>query len=279
MESDQRAGLPVGTRFVDMAIDGDDRAASSLVGSDRVLAVLREVALHPTGVGLDELARSLDSPKPTIHRALTALRRAGLAATTGRGSYVLGDEFLRLAFTNHEARPDHIRVQPILEALAEHYGETVHYAVLDGRSVVYRAKVDPSVGAVRLTSTVGGRNPAHSTAVGKVLLGYALPDDDSVQRWCNAGELEIRTPRTKTSVDDLTAELSRSRELGYATEDRENEEGVNCVAVPIFLASPTTPTGAISVSALTYRRSLGELIDDLSTLRSIVGTAGGGIEA
>lgn len=279
MESCQGLNDRFAARFVDMATDGDDRAVSSLVGSDRVLAVLREVALHPAGVGLDELARALDSPKPTIHRALTALRRAGFAATSGRGSYVLGDEFLRLAFTNHEARPDHIRVQPILEALAAHYGETAHYAVLDGRTVVYRAKVDPTVGAVRLTSTVGGRNPAHSTAVGKVLLSYSLPDDDSVQRWFNAGELEVRTPRTKTSFNDLAAELSRSRERGYATEDRENEEGINCIAVPIFMASPTMPTGAISVSALTYRRSLAELIDDLPTLRSIVATYGGSEEA
>ncbi len=73
-----------------------------------------------------------------------------LVEKTGRGQYILGDEFLRLAFAHHEARPDHIRVRPILERLAARFGETAHYAVLDGDSIVYRAKVDPTVGAVRL---------------------------------------------------------------------------------------------------------------------------------
>jgi hypothetical protein len=44
--------------------------------------------------------------------------------------------------------------------------------VLDGRSVVLRSKVDPSAGAVKLSSTIGRRNPAHCTAVGKLLLSY-----------------------------------------------------------------------------------------------------------
>ena len=71
----------------------------------------------------------------------------------------------------------------MLRSLAERYGETAHYAVLDGESVVYRSKVDPPHGAVRLTSTIGGRNPAHCTAVGKLLLSYALPDDAAVREW------------------------------------------------------------------------------------------------
>ena len=76
------------------------------------------------------------------------------------------------------------------------FGETVHYAVLDGREVVYRAKVDPPAGAVRLTSTIGGRNPAHCTAVGKLLLAYALPDERPSRAWVARAPLERRTPHT-----------------------------------------------------------------------------------
>jgi IclR family transcriptional regulator, acetate operon repressor len=245
-------------------------AASALVGSDRVLAVLTELALRPAGVGLDELARALDSPKPTVHRALAALRRAGFATLTGRGHYHLGDEFIRLAFAHHEARPDHLRVQPILEALAERLGETAHYAVLDGRSVVYRAKVDPSSGAVKLSSVIGGRNPAHSTAVGKLLLSYKLRDDAAVESWARDGGLPARTRRTTTAPADLAAELALIRRRGFSTDDEENEIGVNCLAVPVFLGSPSAPTGAISVSGLTYRTPLAALIGDLAAIRAIV---------
>lgn len=241
-----------------------------LVGSDRVLAALGELARRPAGIGLDELARALESPKPTVHRALAALRRAGFATRNGRGFYQLGDEFIRLAFLNYEARPDHLRVLPILERLAERYGETAHYAVLDERSVVYRSKVDPVSGAVKLTSTIGGRNPAHSTAVGKLLLSYRLTDDEAVAVWAASGALFPCTGRTITAAADLAAELSLTRQRGYAIDDQENEPGVTCLAVPVYLSSPATPSGAISISALAYRTRLQALVDDLSAIREIV---------
>lgn len=242
-----------------------------LVGSDRVLAVLKELARFPDGVGLDELTRVIGSPKPTVHRALGALRRAGLADQDAGSRYVLGDEFLRMAFAHHEARPEHVRVRPVLEALAHRFGETAHYAVLDGREVVYRAKVDPPTGAVRLTSTIGGRNPAHSTAVGKVLLARELTTREEVRAWVGDVPLERRTPRTLCTEADLHTALGAAVAQGYACEDQENEAGVHCLALPVFLTSPTAPSGAVSISALAYRTPLTTLVDALDEIRALLG--------
>lgn len=241
-----------------------------VVGSDRVLAVLTELAGHPGGIGLEEMAKAMASAKPTVHRALASLRKAGFAAQDGYGRYVLGDEFLRLAFAHHEARPDHIRVQPILRALCERYGETVHYASLDGRDVVYRSKLDPACGAVRLTSVVGGRNPAHCTAVGKVLLAGVLHTEQEVAAWIGDHPLTTRTGGSPTTAAELHDALARTREQGYGTDDQENEPGVNCLALPVHLTSPTVPSGAISISSLAYRTPLTKLIDDLPAIRAIV---------
>ncbi|AFR28745.1 IclR family transcriptional regulator [Arthrobacter sp. Rue61a] len=241
-----------------------------LVGSDRVLAVLLELASHPAGISLDEMAKAIDSAKPTVHRALASLRRAGLAGQDGHGHYSLGDEFLRMAFAHYEARPDHLRVQPILERLAVRYGETAHYAVLNGNEIVYRGKVDPSVGAMKLTSTIGGRNPAHATGVGKLLLSLQLPDLESVHRWIGDRTLERRTEHTATTAEELHEALQLVRERGYSVDDQENEPGVNCIALPVYLSSPSIPTGAISISALTYRTPLQQLIDDLPAIRKII---------
>ena len=242
-----------------------------LVGAGRVLAVLTELAEHPDGIGLDEVARAVKSPKSTAHRALAALRKAGFADQDGRGHYVLGDKFLLMAFRYDEAKPDHVRVQGILRVLADRFGETAHYTVLDGRSVVYRSKVDPRVGAVKLTSTVGGRNPAHATAAGKLLLAYTLPDKEAVRGWVGNVPLERPTEHTKATIDELHEELARIRELGYSVDDQENEEGVNCVALPAFLTSPTVPSGAVSISAVAYRTPLPALIERIPLVRRIIG--------
>jgi IclR family acetate operon transcriptional repressor len=72
-----------------MAMDsmptGDNAAENRVVGADRVLAVLGELARHPAGISLDDMARAIGSPKPTVHRALASLRRADLAVQDGHG--------------------------------------------------------------------------------------------------------------------------------------------------------------------------------------------------
>ncbi|MCZ0997473.1 IclR family transcriptional regulator [Streptomyces mirabilis] len=245
-----------------------------LVGSDRVLAVLKELARHPDGVGLEEMTRAIGAPKPTVHRALGSLRRAGFADQDGRGRYLLGDEFLRMAFTHHEARPEHVRISPLLNTLAARFGETAHYAVLDGREVVYRAKVDPPSGAVKLTSTVGGRNPAHCTAVGKLLLAHRLLTLEAVQDWVGADPLPPRTARTLCTVEELHQAFELTRQRGYSIDDQENETGVNCIALPVFAAAPTVPTGAISMSAVAYRTPLSTLTDAIEEIRGLLGILG-----
>lgn len=235
----------------------------SLVGADRVIAVLTTLAERPQGITLDELAHILNSPKPTVHRALATLRRAGMADLVERGVYVLGDEYLRLAFRNLDGRPETARLSPLLEALATRFGETAHYAVLAGTDIVYRAKTDPPQGAVRLTSVIGGRNPAYRTAVGKVLLpgldGLVFP-------------LEQKTPNTLTTRAALDAELERTRERGFGVDDQENELGVNCLAIPVCLDGSPTPTGAVSVSAVSFRTPLSTLVDAVAEIRALVAT-------
>jgi DNA-binding IclR family transcriptional regulator len=245
---------------------GDER----LVGADRVLALLIELAGHPDGATLDDLAVAMGGSKSTIHRALGSLVRSGLAEQAGRGRYLLGDDFVRLAFRHHAARPATERVEPALRRLAERFGETAHYGVLDGHDIVYRAKVDPEAGAVRLSSVVGGRNPATTTAVGRVLLCTRLSGASDVVAWLAGEEIEARTPRTVTTAEGLAAELARTRLRGYGIDDQENELGVSCLAVPVRLDGAADAAGAISVSGLAFRTPLAELEGSYAEVVAIV---------
>jgi DNA-binding IclR family transcriptional regulator len=209
-----------------------------------------------------------------VHRALAALRRARLADQVARGVYRLGDEYLRLAFQHQAARPESALLEPALRQLAERYGETVHYAELDGADVVYRAKVDPPAGSVRLTSQIGGRNPAATTAVGKLLLAGVVRSETELATRLGDRPLEPKTPRTITDLSALWAELVRARERGYAVDDQENETGINCLALPVYLTSPGRPSGAVSISALTYRTPMAALVDAVPEIRALLGPLG-----
>ncbi len=247
--------------------DADDER---VVGADRVLAVLRVLATYPVGVTLDDLAHRMGSSKSTVHRALASLRRAGLATQPSRGTYLLGDEFLRLAFLHHEARPDEARITPALTTLAGVYGEATHFAVLDGIEVVYRAKVNPPAGGIQLTSVIGGRNPAHTTAVGKVLLAAQVEDRDQLsEHYAGRETLPSRTAHTITSLSELWDELVATKGQGYGVDREENELGISCLAVGVRNPQGKT-VGAVSVSALTFRTPLSRLVAEVDRIRSIV---------
>jgi IclR family transcriptional regulator, acetate operon repressor len=243
---------------------------AKLVGSDRVLAVLLELAEHPTGITLDDLAQRVNGSKPTVHRALASLRKAGLASQSARGVYELGDEFLRLAYRFQDARPETARIDPLLRELAAEFGETAHYGILDGQQIVYRAKLDPPVGAIRLTSTIGGRNPAISTAMGKLLLSFDIHSLGELQSWLGSTTLEARTDNTLRTAETLFADIAASAERGYGIDDQENEVGVNCIALPVYLEPGRPVSGAVSVSGLVYRRSLESLIGSAERIRRLI---------
>ena len=211
---------------------------TALTGADRVLLTLKTLAGHSSGVSLDAISRELGAPKSSIHRALAALRRAGFADQDERGHYRLGSELVRITFDYHERRDVVDLVRPVLSTLSTWLSETAHYAQLEGAEVVYLAKIEPTGQGITMTSRIGGRNPAHSTGVGKAMLAHVLVDDDAVREFVAATGRSSGAPRTPSSRRvRWPTTCAWARERGYALDREESELGVNCIAFPLFLGS------------------------------------------
>jgi DNA-binding IclR family transcriptional regulator len=241
--------------------------------SDRVLLVFKALPRHPDGISLNELAAEVGLVKSSLHRALKALQRAALVEQDDRGAYRLSLDAVRLITDFYEGFDRRVRVTPALEALAARFDAAAHYAELIDAEVVYVAKVDPKRSGIRLSSAIGGRNPAHCTGVGKALLAHTLADDVAVGDFvADHGPLIRRTSRTYVAGDDLARELARTRRRGYAIDDRESEELVNCIAFPVYLTSSRRPTGAVSVTALVNRLGVQDLVAHAEEIRGIIET-------
>lgn len=262
------------------AVTAQPSDAKGQSGAARVLAVFRFLARVPDGATLNEITAALGSPKTSVHRALAVLRNAGLASQNGDGRYRYSYDLFRLVFSCYDAIDEVARIRPVLSVLAQRFGEATHYAILDGPDVVYLAKIQaPGVG-LQITSAIGGRNPAHCTGLGKILLAYALPDDKAVRIFVKENDpLERRTDQTLVRDDELAAELSVIRMRGYALDREESEVGINCVAFPLFLGASTEPSGAISVTALARRTPVALLEDAVPEIRSIITAELGGVLA
>ncbi|WP_030562114.1 IclR family transcriptional regulator [Streptomyces aureocirculatus] len=199
----------------------------------RALDIL-ELFLEGEGMlSAPDITRKLQLPRTTVHELVTTLAaRSYLVSVPEQpGRYRLGVRAYQLGSRYAEQLDLAAEGQQVARQVAETCGETVHVAILEDLDVIYIAKVD-STHAVRMVSAAGRRLPAHCTAVGKMLLA-SLPPDELAVRVEGAGDLVAMTGHSITDPDALRAALDGVRERGVATEHRESNPDVGCVAAPV----------------------------------------------
>ena len=203
-------------------------------------------------LGVTELAARTGLVPSTAHRLLaTLVKRGYVAQSPESGRYLLGYKVIEVA-SGLEHRLSRLRAaaRPHLEEIRRATGETTNLVVLDGDHVVYVDQVE-GTRSVRMFTVVGTAAPAHTTAAGKAIMAYGPPDAVAT-RYGGRASLERLTSRTLTTPAALRADLARIRRRGYAIDDEEHEEGVGCVAVPLF-DHTARPCAAISVSGPSAR--------------------------
>lgn len=202
-------------------------APSSMV--DRVVLIL-SIFEHSSAEALTAGQISVRSgiPRSSVHRILQQLVSARWLMRHEDG-YALGLRMFEIgSLVAHRSRIT-CAARPFTHELAERTGQVVHLAVLDQQDVVYLDKVGGAF-ADTLPSRVGGRLPAHCTAVGKAVLAYSPLA--TVSEYFATG-LRRRTEASLATPSALEAAIVSIRNSGYATDRDEAVPGVACVAAPI----------------------------------------------
>jgi DNA-binding IclR family transcriptional regulator len=212
---------------------------ASVANAARIIALLSESPVLKVSDVSDRLGVSLSA----AHRLLTTLEDEQLLAqdTTTR-CYVPGSRLLAVANSVSSARSRWNFAVPYLAELSSRVAGTVNIMVLQGTEVAFVESVEAAT-AVRVGSRLGAIMPAHCTSGGKALLAR-LADDEIAGRY---GErpLEAMTTKSIQTLDELRAELRRTRTRGYATNFGESEPEVSGVAVAVDGVEPY----AVAVSA------------------------------
>jgi IclR family KDG regulon transcriptional repressor len=201
---------------------------------ERASSILDILGQSPQGISIRELSAKIKLPKGTIHRLLSSLSYFGYVHQDPKTrNYLLGFKLVELGNLLLSQLDLRKEAEPFLKDLAERTKETVHMVILDRNEVVYIDKVetDQHTSGLRMASRVGLRNPAHSCAVGKVLL--ADLSKEALNNFNKEKELPKRTENTITNFTQLKEHLNLVRAQGYAIDDEENEKGIRCVAAPI----------------------------------------------
>jgi DNA-binding IclR family transcriptional regulator len=214
----------------------------------KALALLDAFDSPAAALGVTELARRAGLPKSTAFRLLAALEAGSFVERNGN-RWCLGRRLFELGNLVSYCRPRNLRdvALPFLSDLYELTHETVHLAVLEGIEVLYVEKLYGH-NKVRTPSQVGGRVPAHCSALGKAMLAYA---DEATVAKVIAGGLDARTPYTIVVPSLFRAEIDAVRREGVAFDREEATLGLTCVAAAVFRDGRAV--AAVSVSGHSSR--------------------------
>ena len=222
---------------------------------DRAVSILDTLAAEDEDLSLFEIAERLNLHKSTIHRLLMVLERHRLVERRAPSAkYGLGLKLFEFGIRAFARLGLGERARPHLERLAAEAQETAHLCILDDGEVLYLAKVEPSR-TVRVPSSVGQRNPAHCTAVGKALLAH-LADAD-LDALIQSRGLKAHTPNTITTPALLKRELRAIRNRGYSVDDEEIEEGLRCIGAPVRDHGGRV-VASMSIAGPAFRLTLGK---------------------
>lgn len=203
----------------------DGKGQRSVLG--RVVTVLEAFGEERDVLSLAELTEATGLPRSTAYRFAEQLVSVGWLERVLEG-YRVGLRMFELGGMAPQVARLRQNAAPWLLQAHTQSQLTLHLGVLEGTEVVYLDKVPAS--SAQLPTRLGGRSPAHHTALGKAML--AFEDDTRIDEFIDKG-LTKATRATIATEDALRTALIRIRETGIATNQEEAIPGLTCVAAPV----------------------------------------------
>ena len=256
----------------DIDAEAGDKQRGGVQSLARAFSIMEEVARSRDGISLAELSKRVGlHNSTTFHLVKTLVSLGYVRQIKDSKRYRIGRPLFALAASALDEIEMVSLATPVLEDLSRETGESGHFAVRMGDSVVVIART-AAPGAFQLTERVGVVRPAHCTALGKVIL--AALRADQLDRFFARTELTAVTPKSITEPDVLKKDIDEVRKSGIAFDDGEFNPEVRCVGVPVKDFTGQV-IGAIGISGPIWRLS----IQSLQGRAAIVQAAAGRLSA
>lgn len=209
-----------------------EESPGSVPALDRTLDILETLSDRSKGLTLSGLSSHLGIPKNAVFRITqTLMARGYLSRDVETMAFRLTGQWLKLATPRLGGMSLAALARPAMTALRDATEETVQLGVLCGAEGTIIEQVEGTQ-SLRIVVDLGRYFLLFDNAPGKLLLAH-LPEP---QREQLLSEIEFAacTPRTITDRDALRKECERIIERGYSVDHAEGNEGIHCIAAPIF---------------------------------------------
>lgn len=200
---------------------------------ERALRILLNYLPHNRELTASEISKKLGLSKSTTGRILSVLRHYGfIQQNRDNKKFSLGPAIADLGVALRRSINSNLGLlaKPVLDDLRDRLGETVVLEIPTPQRTVL-VYVAEGVGPITIKGMVGDRHHYHTSAGGKAMLAFM---DPGFRESILSKELPALTPRSKTSRDDIEAELEEIRRVGFSFDRQENNVGIQALATPVF---------------------------------------------
>lgn len=217
----------------------------SVQSLERAFSLLEAFMPANNELGISELSRKVDLPRPTVSRLVATLEKLGYVRQNKETKkYLLGLKLLHLGAAVQAGLQLKEIAGPVLARLRDKLRETVYIDVMDGDD---RVCIDsfPGLNAVRTIVEVGQRSPLYAGGDSRMLLSSL--SDKELDAYLKRTELAPYTPETITDPETLKRVVSEIRKKGYSRSVNEFSPGSACISAPVRNANGKI-VAAVSVS-------------------------------
>ena len=217
---------------------------------EKGLAVLRAFNARSRTMNLAEVAEAADITKSSAQRMIHTLEALGYVCKHPQTKrFQLTPQVMEIGY-NYLAADTLVDVaNPFLAELAQTTGETTNLTEPVRTDMLYVARfVGPKFIPIHLP--IGSRIPMYCTASGRAFL--SARSDDEVLELLQGSDLSSHTQYTRTSLEEILAEIAEIRRKGYAINSEELFLGDMAVAAPVR-NSQGRPVASVHVVAPTSR--------------------------
>jgi DNA-binding IclR family transcriptional regulator len=232
----------------------------------RAAAVLDMISKqHDSYPRVTDIARETGVPNSSVTNILAALVQTGLVRRVGPG-YAIGPTVVELASIFLRSDDPVQRFRDFVPSMDHLSHETAQLGTLAGSEVLFLARHDGTQ-PIALTSGVGKRLPASSTAIGKAMLAR-LESEELASALSEP--LPRLTGRSHGTLTALEEDLAGIRDRGHSIDDEEAAPNVMCLAVAVD-SGDDDPRYAVSTTLFKERLTPSfaeDLVSDLTKVAS-----------
>jgi DNA-binding IclR family transcriptional regulator len=221
---------------------------STIKSFTKGLQVYKTIVSYDKPILAKQLCEKLQIEKSTMSRLLKTLYEEGFITYLEKSNEIIATDINNSP--NNKTRIELMvkKTKALLEEIYSKTEECSYLGIFDNYKVLYLNQFDNSNREIKTRNKIGLQAPLHTNALGKSILAFGNYDLEKIK-------LNSYTHNTITNINSLEDILNDVREKGYSIDDKEYQDGMRCVAVPLF-NHQNILIGAVGISGTKDRLTL-----------------------